>query len=352
MTGKYKIKIYTNTLYYEFEIKRNITIIQGFSATGKTTLLNKIRESYEIEDGPILECSVPCRILTNNDWKETIESSSNTIFFIDEGYKFTKNKIFTDLVQESDNYFVIVTRENLQSLPYSVEEIYGIKEYDYKDTVVRVHNQFTSLYTQDLRPAEMPDLVITEDRKAGHKFWKEVFAMYNIPCISAKGRSNIYNVLRENRGKRIFVIADGAAFGCEMERVYYQLRLNSKIKLFLPESFEWIILNSGLIHGDDIEAVLEHTEDYADSTQYPSWERFYTEYLVTKSANTLFSYKKEHLNSVYLKEENKTKILNNIPIKDITKPIDNVELIENYAISEDGKLLRETKTQETSFFKE
>lgn len=31
-------------------------------------------------------------------------------------------------VQQSDNYFVIVTREGLETLPYSVEEIYGIRE--------------------------------------------------------------------------------------------------------------------------------------------------------------------------------------------------------------------------------
>ena len=37
MKGKHKIVVKNNRLHYEFEIKRNITIIKGDSATGKTT---------------------------------------------------------------------------------------------------------------------------------------------------------------------------------------------------------------------------------------------------------------------------------------------------------------------------
>ena len=44
MKGKHKVVIKNNRLHYEFEIKRNITIIKGDSATGKTTLINMIRQ--------------------------------------------------------------------------------------------------------------------------------------------------------------------------------------------------------------------------------------------------------------------------------------------------------------------
>lgn len=44
MKGKHKIVVKNNRLHYEFEIKRNITIIKGDSATGKTTLINMIRQ--------------------------------------------------------------------------------------------------------------------------------------------------------------------------------------------------------------------------------------------------------------------------------------------------------------------
>lgn len=35
MKGKHKVVVKNNKLHYEFEIKRNITIIKGDSATGK-----------------------------------------------------------------------------------------------------------------------------------------------------------------------------------------------------------------------------------------------------------------------------------------------------------------------------
>ena len=44
MRGKYRVVVKNKRLHYEFEIKRNITIIKGDSATGKTTLINMIRQ--------------------------------------------------------------------------------------------------------------------------------------------------------------------------------------------------------------------------------------------------------------------------------------------------------------------
>lgn len=43
MKGRHRIVVKNNRIHYEFEIKRNITIIQGDSATGKTTLINMLR---------------------------------------------------------------------------------------------------------------------------------------------------------------------------------------------------------------------------------------------------------------------------------------------------------------------
>lgn len=39
MRGKYRVVVKNKRLHYEFEIKRNITIIKGDSATGKTNLI-------------------------------------------------------------------------------------------------------------------------------------------------------------------------------------------------------------------------------------------------------------------------------------------------------------------------
>ena len=44
MKGKHRVIVSTKRLKYEFELRRNLTIIQGNSATGKTTLVNMIRD--------------------------------------------------------------------------------------------------------------------------------------------------------------------------------------------------------------------------------------------------------------------------------------------------------------------
>ena len=48
MKGKYRVVLQNNRLHYEFEIRRNITIIQGDSATGKTTLINMLRQAENL----------------------------------------------------------------------------------------------------------------------------------------------------------------------------------------------------------------------------------------------------------------------------------------------------------------
>ena len=47
MKGKYHITVANEMVKYDFDIRRNITIIKGDSATGKTTLVEMIREFYE-----------------------------------------------------------------------------------------------------------------------------------------------------------------------------------------------------------------------------------------------------------------------------------------------------------------
>lgn len=48
MKGSHRVIIQNNRLHYEFDIKRNITIIQGDSATGKTTLINMLRQAENL----------------------------------------------------------------------------------------------------------------------------------------------------------------------------------------------------------------------------------------------------------------------------------------------------------------
>ena len=58
MKGRYRVVVSSRRLRYDFELKRNLTIVRGDSATGKTTLVEMIQEyisnpsgSYIVSDG-------------------------------------------------------------------------------------------------------------------------------------------------------------------------------------------------------------------------------------------------------------------------------------------------------------
>lgn len=215
MKGKYKIVIKNNRLHYEFEIKRNITIIQGDSATGKTTLINMVRQAENLGSSSGIEvtCNIPCRVLEGANWKLILENSSHTIFFTDEENKFINTEEFAAAVRDSDNYHVLITRENLYNLPYSVEEIYGIHcSGKYHDTR-RMYQQMYQIYSNYQQLPVIPEKIITEDSNSGYEFFKAVGLERNIVCENAGGKSNIFHLLEQIGRENVCVIADGVRVG-------------------------------------------------------------------------------------------------------------------------------------------
>ena len=65
MKGKHKIVVSTKRLKYEFELHRNLTVIRGDSATGKTTLVDMIRDHINNPSGTPVElvCDKTCYVL-------------------------------------------------------------------------------------------------------------------------------------------------------------------------------------------------------------------------------------------------------------------------------------------------
>ena len=311
MKGKYRIVVNNKRLHYEFEIKRNITVIQGDSATGKTTLINMLRqaESLGSSSGVDVVCPIPCRVLEGASWKLILEHTTGTIFFADEENSFINTQEFAEAVRNSDNYYVLITRENLYNLPYSVEEIYGLHcSGKYHDTR-KMYQQMYQIYSGYQSLPVVPERVITEDSNSGFDFFKAVCEERKIPCESAGGKSNLLRLLDHAGKEAVCMIADGAAIGPEMNRLSTYALKSQNIHLYFPESFEWLILKSGLIQGHDIPAMLEHPEDYADSTEFFSWERFFTRLLTEATKDSYLQYSKAQLNKVYLHNRNKQAIL-------------------------------------------
>ena len=129
MKGIHRIIIQNKRLRYDFEVRRNLTVIQGDSATGKTTLIDMIQEYIDNGNASSIELlsDKKCFVLQGITWKGQLTEIQDSIVFIDEGNLFVSSDEFAEAIQKTDNYYVIVTREGLSNLPYSVEEIYGIR---------------------------------------------------------------------------------------------------------------------------------------------------------------------------------------------------------------------------------
>ncbi len=311
MKGKYHIVVQNNRLRYELTVRRNITIIRGDSATGKTTLINLIEQASALGEnsGVDVVCERPCRILSGNDWNLILPYLHGQIIFLDEENQFIKSQEFAAAVKASDNYFVLVTREDLPNLPYSVEEIYGIHTSGKYHDLRRTYNEMYRIYSPDLFTGKVkPDTIVVEDSNSGYEFFRAVCLEHNINCLSAKGKSNLKQAVPSS-GEQILVVADGAAIGSEMNELYQMMKTNVRMKCYLPESFEWLILKSGQIDGKVVQNILEQPEDYIDSQKYFSWERFFTAILMENTQNSYLKYSKSKLNEAYLQGKMKQAVL-------------------------------------------
>lgn len=133
-----------------------------------------------------------------------------------------------------------------------------------------------------------------------------------IECVSAAGKSNIGLELLKCKDEDVVVIADGAAFGSEIEKVLEVIGQKKQVALYLPESFEWLILVSDVLNDKEIRMMSENWGTYIESSQYFSWERFFTELLIEKSQDSYLKYNKKKLNKAYLTAVVKRKILKQV----------------------------------------
>ena len=198
MKDSHRIIVESRKVKYDFVIHRNITIITGDSGSGKTVLIDLIRDygRYGADSGVFLSCDCPCKVIDNDDWERQIEETTGSIIFIDEGNRFLISKKFAQLVQGSDNYFVLATREKLPALPYSFRK--SGKFHDAKQK----YNEIYHLYGEISEEKNIdPKLVITEDSNSGFEFFKELSRQKGVNCLSASGKSNIIRQLEQNQNE-------------------------------------------------------------------------------------------------------------------------------------------------------
>ena len=322
MKGRQSVRVASRRVDFKFELNRNITIVRGDSGTGKTTLYDLVASHTRLGEasGVTVKCAKRCVALVDLDWKNQLASTEDSIVFIDEGAAYIASKEFASAIRKTDNYYVIFTREGLHELPYSVDEIYRIKtsgkryhtfERLYKPNDKHVYTLSTRK-RGNARGASF-DTLLTEDAKAGLQFYESRFRGTGVVCESAGTNAGVYSRLKDDHEGAIFVVADGAAFGSEADRVLkLQDQYPANITVCLPESFEWLLLRSGLVDAPGLQDVLENAADSIDSGEHFSWEQFFTAYLKEITQGTPFKYTKGRLAKAYKIPENAERIMREI----------------------------------------
>lgn len=144
------------------------------------------------------------------------------------------------------NYFVLVSRSPFKMLPYSIHEIYEIITDTKRAGIKESYHELRELYSNyPVIENNRMDTVLTEDSNSGFQFFSSLFE--NV--VSAGGNSRVLCYIQKIKSGDILVIADGAAFGTIIENCleYAVVCSGQRIAVWMPESFEYLILRSGLI---------------------------------------------------------------------------------------------------------
>jgi hypothetical protein len=137
LTGKYEIAIKTKLCSYVLDIDRSLTILQGNSGAGKTTMLDYLNDGYSVEE--IKENNNGLEILINNEplaqvsnikiitYNNNLDTSKidNCIILIDERMALLKS--IEDIINHSNSYFILISRSKLKTLSSSSKDIFELE---------------------------------------------------------------------------------------------------------------------------------------------------------------------------------------------------------------------------------
>lgn len=289
MNGVKHLTVSFKGILYDLEFERNITVIRGNGGTGKTTLVDAIH-LWLIKRARGIKIKSDCRVRTLDagedekpDYIEKFRGTSDTLFFVDEGYPYLGCVDFAREFYKSGNYLVIIDRSgSFKGLDFAVNAIYVLEtEKNGKQFITR----FKHKYVNSDIPIK-PATILTEDEGSGYELLKRAF---DCNVLSAHGKDNIPDSIDKFKGENLYTVVDGAAFGANISKCVQKLSETSL--LFAPESFEYLCLNCYPFYRD-VKHYLDNVSDYIDVTKFRSWEQYFTHLLTEELRKYGETYKK------------------------------------------------------------
>lgn len=307
-----KIKIESDLINYNLEFSHRLNIIEGYSATGKSTLL-RILDGDENSGSSIIS-NYNILHVNNKTLEQMSELKDDIVYILDESDGINKDSVISK-INLNKYKFIIITREmNLSQISYGIDQIYEI--YNSGKYNISREKYKDKLNKKVINKSKLNE-IITEDSKSGYEFYK----MYdNFRVKSVNGNSNINENIRDNQ----IIVIDSVGYGPYIKELKEKVDITNNILIY-PNSFEWLILTSDIFRKNSEE--LE--KEYYKSKLYINRENFYLKILKNKSMKKNINYFKSKLNNKFLEKAQFNKIndriaeLFNIDISDLNKNLNN-----------------------------
>ena len=235
-----KIEIGDTRIRYCIEIYGKYSVIAGDSGCGKTTFFQLVQD---YNDNPrLVKCSseLPVIAVDKRADEDVLGKYKNHILVLDEDNRLLKKYNVATLFQQSPNYFILISRKNMNWIPLSIDNYYKL---EYKNGInynKSIFNRYQQLYFSGVKQ------IVTEDKESGSQFFKEYFP--EIKVYSAHSKTEITDFLeKSNFDGKTLVVYDAAAFAYEANRLF-EYAQGKDIEFLDWECFENFVLRYAPFH--------------------------------------------------------------------------------------------------------
>lgn len=228
------IRVKNNEVSYNFSFEQKYLFIRGDSGVGKSTLLQLIDDYNTNPDAIICEGNTSLRVLHSiNDLQD-----ENNIFFLDENMPLLSKSDCASLLNESNNYFVIITRSRkFNGLKTGLDSMVTmIAKSDGSHTISPIYPKAKNLTC-------IADTIVCEDANSGKIFLEKVL---DCKIETAGSKDRLWVTLRKLNKKEYTVVYDraGISFSYEDQLNYIKRKGIDIVSEIDWDSFEAYVLES------------------------------------------------------------------------------------------------------------
>lgn len=228
------IRLKNNEVSYDFSFEQKYLFIRGDSGIGKTSLIQLVADYNTNPDAIVCEGNTNLRVL--NSVNDLVEE--NVIFFIDENAPLLYESNCASLLNNSDNYFVIINRSRkFNGLKTGLDSLVVM------NTEANGGHTIAPMYSRDDSLQQLADTIICEDTNSGKAFLESVLGC---KIETAGSKDKLATAMRKLQKNSYTIVYDraGISFSYEDQMDYLHRKGISIVSEIDWDSFESYILES------------------------------------------------------------------------------------------------------------